>query len=143
MFEDGIDPVEFKVGIVFRNMKSFAWALQDFYIQECFRGRRLKFKRRRILCRRYASKCPFKVYALLQRHGECFQTKSFHDVHTCQGIVKNPEATLFGLSGSTIRKSLLILHFLWKIWSLTSNRYMELRSVHRRLIEPKEKLLSQ
>ena len=26
MFEDGTDPVEFRVGMVLRNMKSFAWA---------------------------------------------------------------------------------------------------------------------
>ena len=77
MFDDGIDPMEFRVGMIFRNMKSFAWALQDFYIQECFQGRRVKFKRKMILYRRYASKCPFKVYASLKRHGECFPTKKF------------------------------------------------------------------
>ena len=83
MFEYGIDPMDFRVGIVFKNMKSFAWALQDFYIKKGFLGRRVKFKRRWIPCHYYASKYPFKVYASLQRHDEYFQNKSFNNAHTC------------------------------------------------------------
>lgn len=33
MFKDGTDPVELRIGMVLRNMKFFAWALQNFYIQ--------------------------------------------------------------------------------------------------------------
>lgn len=93
MFKDGTDLEEFKVRMIFRNMKSFAWALQDFCIQEGFQDKRVKFERRKILFHCYASKCLFKIYASLQRHCECFQIRSFHNIHTCEGIVKNPEAT--------------------------------------------------
>lgn len=36
MLKDGTDPIEFRVGMVLKNMKSFTWAFQDFCIQEMF-----------------------------------------------------------------------------------------------------------
>ena len=69
IFEDGTDPVEFRVGMVFRNMKSFAWAFQDLCIQEDFLSRKMKIERRILLYCCYTFKCPFQ--------GICFITKTW------------------------------------------------------------------
>lgn len=31
----------------------------------------------------------------LQRNNKCFQIKSFHNIYTCERIVKNPEARIY------------------------------------------------
>ena len=68
MFREGTKPIEFREGMVFKNFREFAWALKDYCIQQSFRGKRIKFERKRILCGCYADKCPFRVYAAINTH---------------------------------------------------------------------------
>lgn len=101
MLVDGIEPIEFKVGQVFKNFQSFAWALKDFCIQQNFKGRRTKFKRRRVVCIYYIDRRLFKEHVLLWRFGQCFQITTLHIINTCEDLVKNPKLTI----GQIVRKN--------------------------------------
>ena len=85
--------IEFREGIVFKNFREFAWALKDYCIQQNFKGMRIKFERKRILCGCYADKCPFRVYVALQNWGKCFQIRTLHNIHTCKGLDNNLKVT--------------------------------------------------
>lgn len=76
---------------MFKNFQSFTWALKDYCIQEGFKCKKTKFERRRVACKCYTDKCPFKVYAALQKFGQCSQIRTLHNIHTCEGLVKSPK----------------------------------------------------
>lgn len=101
MLVDGIEPVEFKVGQVLKYFQSFAWALKDFCIQQNFKGKRTKFKRRRVVCIYYIDRRLFKEHVLLWRFGQCFQITTLHSIYTCEDLVKNPKLTI----GQIVRKN--------------------------------------
>ena len=65
MFKESTKPIEFKEGMMFKNFREFAWTLKDYCIQQSFRGRKIKFERKRILYCYCADKCPIRVYVAL------------------------------------------------------------------------------
>lgn len=65
MFKEGTEPMEFKKEMMFKNFRKFACALKDFCIQQGFKGRGIKFEKRRVLYGYYVDKCSFIVYAAL------------------------------------------------------------------------------
>ena len=76
---------------MFKNFRELTWALKDYCIQWSFKGRRIKFERKKILCGCCANKCPIRVYAALQNWGKCFQIRVLHSIHTYEGLDNNPE----------------------------------------------------
>ena len=77
-----------------KNFEFFAWALKDYCIQEGFKVQRIKFERRKVLYKCFIDKCPFKVYAALQKFGQCFHIRFLHNIHTSESFVKNLEVTI-------------------------------------------------
>lgn len=58
---------------MFKNFIEFAWALKNYYIQQSFKGKRIKFERKMISCGYYTDKCLFRIYAAFQNWASVFR----------------------------------------------------------------------